>query len=72
MASEWANVLQEISFLCGSEKAMELVTDVMILLCKVVQTQDPDSNTGRQVMVALKYCLQQYGNALQVTSLFVC
>ncbi|XP_018564198.1 uncharacterized protein LOC108905698 isoform X2 [Anoplophora glabripennis] len=65
VSSEWLNVMQEIFSLCGSEKAMELLTDVMILLCKVVETQAPDSNTGKQLIIALKYCLQLYGNALQ-------
>ncbi|CAH1100977.1 unnamed protein product [Psylliodes chrysocephalus] len=60
---EWLEITQEIIHLYGNDKCLELLTDTIILLSQLVETQDVDQN--KSIFMALKYAIQNYGLAIQ-------
>ncbi|KAJ8985405.1 hypothetical protein NQ317_017031 [Molorchus minor] len=61
---EWLNILEDINSKCGREKTMELLTDVMILLCQTVS----QNSTTNEMFIPLKYCIQNFGTVIQVNT----
>lgn len=60
---EWLLMSQDIIEKCGTNKCIELFTDVMILLSQLVETQDISNN--QSIYFALKNCVRNYGIVVQ-------
>jgi hypothetical protein len=58
-----------LQFSCGTEKTMELLCDVIILLCELIKSQDTKTDEVARMLNALKYCLQNLGVTIKVVFL---
>nr|CAH7752908.1 unnamed protein product [Callosobruchus chinensis] len=59
---EWLSITEGIIKLGGTEKCVELLTDMLIMLCQLVETQKKSAGS---LTAALKYNIQNYGICLQ-------
>jgi hypothetical protein len=48
---------------------MELLCDVIILLCELIKSQDTKTDEVARMLNALKYCLQNLGVTIKVVFL---
>jgi hypothetical protein len=58
-----------LQYSCGTEKTMELLCDVIILLCELIKSQDTKTDEVARMLNALKYCLQNLGVTIKVVFL---
>ncbi|XP_072394292.1 uncharacterized protein [Diabrotica undecimpunctata] len=59
---EWLQLVQETIEVIRIDKCLEVVTDVMILLAQLTETQDV---SNQSIYSALRYCLRNYGLVMQ-------
>ncbi|XP_044257876.1 uncharacterized protein LOC123006969 [Tribolium madens] len=58
---EWLLISRSLVDLCGIEKSVELLCDVIILLCEVTNSQKTKTEETKRMLSALKYYLQNIG-----------
>lgn len=66
VTQEWLQITEEVATTLGMQKAAESLTDVLILICEVTNTQGADN---KPVFTALSYYLSNYGICIQVRPL---
>jgi hypothetical protein len=64
---EWVIISSALQYSCGTEKTMELLCDVIILLCELIKSQDTKTDEVARMLNALKYCLQNLGVTIKET-----
>lgn len=64
---EWLDISEELIKSHGITKCMELLTDIMILLSQLVETQNFEEN--KSIYLALNSCIKNCGNVIQVRHL---
>ncbi|XP_065171157.1 LOW QUALITY PROTEIN: uncharacterized protein [Atheta coriaria] len=62
VTQEWLQITEEVATTLGMQKAAESLTDVLILICEVTNTQGADN---KPVFTALSYYLSNYGICIQ-------
>nr|XP_023018014.1 uncharacterized protein LOC111507024 [Leptinotarsa decemlineata] len=60
---EWLMTAESIIEICGSERCLDLFTDVLILLSQLIDTQNTESR--KLLEPAMKYCIHNYGIVIQ-------
>lgn len=61
---EWLNISEEMINIYGRPKCLEILTDVVILLSQLVETQNVEQN--KSIYHALSSCINNFGIVIQV------